>query len=118
MQFLRGKTAFLRIEMAVGLEGFRALVAAKAAEVRAVGTKDGYELHALNGNALHTDAGRVRVFKNLSTLARFAKVEGVNSLLVDLTLIPKPKKTAFKAVSRVGKGVAKAGVKKSAAVAS
>ena len=74
--------------MAVGLQGFRALVQKKAGEIKAVGTKSGYEIHAC-GDALKVEVGTVRVFKNLSTLARFAKNEGINSLTLDLSIIPK-----------------------------
>jgi hypothetical protein len=82
--------------MSIVLAGFRALVEKKAGEVQVKGTKTGFELHVA-GSALHTEAGKVRVFKNLNTLARFAKAEGVNSFHADLSVVPKGPKTASKA---------------------
>lgn len=79
--------------MAVGLQGFRALVSKKAGEIKAVGTKSGYEIHAA-GEALRAEAGTTRVFKNLTTLARFVKAEGVNELTLDLGVVPKPPKAS------------------------
>ena len=78
--------------MSLVLEGFRALVGQKIGDVKAVGTKAGFELYA-GGKALHTEAGAMRTFKSLNTLVRLAKAEGVNSMHLDLTVIPKAKKS-------------------------
>lgn len=75
---------------ATGIAGFRALAAVNASTVIAKGSKAGFVIEA-SGQTLATENGKTRVFKNLTTLARFAKAEGCGSISVDLTLFPKKK---------------------------
>ena len=81
--------------MQVDLSAFRALVMAKAGEVKAVGEKNGFRVEV--GQAqLETEQGQPRVFKNLTTLARFVKAQGVSSLTLNLAQMPKVKKASAK----------------------
>lgn len=99
--------------MQVKIDAFRALVAQKAGAVQAVGTREGFCL--MVGTAtLGTDAGTVRTFQNLTTLARFARGENVAALSLDLTQMPKPKKRVQKLPAAA---VAKKPAKRVAAVA-
>lgn len=76
--------------MQVKLDAFRALIAQKAGAVQAAGTRDGFCLRV--GTAtLGTDAGKERLFQNLTTLARFAKNENVAAMSLNLDVMPKPK---------------------------
>ena len=86
--------------MQVKLDAFRALVASKAFAAQAIGTRDGFCL-AVGEATLGTDAGTVRTFKNLTTLARFAKNENVSTLSLDLSQMPRPKKRSTKPVGAV-----------------
>lgn len=90
--------------MGVKLEGFRALVSKKAGEIKAVGSKQGFEIHAAD-EALTTEEGRTRVFKNLTTLARFAYGEGCQKITLDLSLMPKGPKTPAKASKRANAAI-------------
>lgn len=102
--------------MSVKLEGFRALVSKKAGEIKAIGSKQGFEIHAAD-EALLTEEGRVRVFKNLTTLARFAKAEGCQKITMDLSIMPKGPKTPAKASKRSTAATPLTKVKKVATVA-
>lgn len=88
-----------------GIAGFRALATVEASKVVAKGSKSGFTIEA-SGQTLATENGKTRVFKNLTTLARFAKAEGCGSISVDLTLFPKKKtpkaKTAAAAATSTG----------------
>lgn len=99
--------------MQVKLDAFRALVASKTFAATAVGTRDGFCL-TVGAATLGTDAGTVRTFKNLTTLARFAKVENVSTLSLDLTQMPKQKKRSPKSAAAA---IAKKPTKRVAAVA-
>ena len=88
--------------MQVKLDAFRALVAQKAGAVQAVGTRDGFTV-VVGSATLGTDAGTVRTFKNLTTLARFAKAENVNSLSLDLAHMPKARKRPVKPTGAAAK---------------
>ena len=89
--------------MQVKLDAFRALIVQQAEGVSAVGTRDGFCLIA-GKFTLGTEAGTVRTFKNLTTLARFAKAENVATLALDLSQMPKAsKKRATKAAAAATK---------------
>lgn len=82
----------------VKLEAFRALIGHKVGTIQALGTREGFCL-VVGSATLITDAGTVRTFKNLTTLARFAKGENVSALTLDLSQMPKPKKRTAKAAA-------------------
>lgn len=85
--------------MQVKLDAFRALVLQKVRPpVSAVGTAKGFCL-MVGDDTLGTEAGGIRVFKNLTTLARFAKSENVDSLALRLAQMPKSKKRVAKAAA-------------------
>ena len=101
--------------MQVKLDAFRALVYQKSAVVSVEGSRKGFCLIVSNC-MLGTDAGNVRYFQNLTTLARFAKGENVSSLSLDLSKMPsKTKKRAAK-VAAAG-APKKRAARKAAAVA-
>lgn len=80
--------------MQVSLDAFRVLVAERVGDVRAVAGKDGFRVEIGQGGLLHADSGRPRVFKNLTTLARFARNENVSSFTVDVRQLPAKAKTS------------------------
>lgn len=81
----------------VNLNAFRALIGQKIGSIQALGTRDGFCL-VVGSATLMTEAGTVRTFKNLTTLARFAKGENVSTLNLDLSQMPtKAKKRPAKA---------------------
>ena len=83
----------------VNLNAFRALVGQKVGSIQALGTRDGFCL-VVGSATLITEAGTVRTFKNLTTLARFAKGENVSALNLDLSQMPaKSKKRTVKALT-------------------
>lgn len=84
--------------MQVDLSAFRALVMLKAGEVKAIGEKNGFRVE-IGTAQLETEQGQPRVFKNLTTLARFVKAQGVGSLMLNLAQMPKVKKAAAKATT-------------------
>lgn len=84
--------------MQVKLDAFRALVASKTFSTQAIGTREGFCL-TVGTATLGTDAGTVRTFKNLTTLARFAKAENVSALSLDLSQMPKAKKRPAKSTA-------------------
>ena len=88
--------------MQIDLGAFRALVMVKAGEVRAIGEKNGFRVE-IGTAQLETEQGQPRVFKNLTTLARFVKAQGVGSLMLNLAQMPKAKKAAAKATTAPAK---------------
>jgi len=88
--------------MQIDLGAFRALVLVKAGEVRAIGEKNGFRVE-IGTAQLETEQGQPRVFKNLTTLARFVKAQGVGSLTLNLAQMPKAKKAAAKATATPAK---------------
>jgi hypothetical protein len=97
----------------VNLNAFRALIGQKVGAIQALGTRDGFCL-TVGSATLITDAGTVRTFKNLTTLARFAKGENVSALTLDLSHMPKPKKRTAKVSAKAPK---KQAARKAAAAA-
>lgn len=95
--------------MQVKLDAFRALVLQKAGPVRVDGTPAGFEL-TVGTAKLATEAGNLRIFKNLTTLARFARGEDVIALTVDISQMPK--KIKKRAAQPVAAPPAKAAAKK------
>ena len=78
--------------MQVKLVAFRALVLQKVQPPVSVSfDKHGFYL-SVGDDMLHTEAGKARCFKNLTTLARFAKIENVDMLSIKLSRKPLPTK--------------------------
>lgn len=99
--------------MQVELAAFRALVSVKAGDVRAVAEKNGFRVE-VGAAQLGTEQGQPRVFKNLTTLARFAKAQGASILTMKLDEMPKRRKTVAKAAQAEKKTPAKTAAKKQA----
>lgn len=81
--------------MQLTLSAFRALMLTKAGDVLAIAGPDGFTVQ-IAGGTLYSDVGNVRVFKNLTTLARFAKTEGASEMRVNLGQISRRRRVAAK----------------------